>query len=223
MSFRHKDDFLDFLKFSENDFVLFYKTRLQVGEDLHHELSVVLVWPVEEIIGWCGDLHGITDWYSSYAIIGDPEHFLESGGEAQEEEMWEQLILDVIGELVHNCFLFDAWSTLIFVVLPSIGEILLYFSFELDLNFNITIKVPQHPEETCQQVTLVKVCIDSSIFVDDLNEHTHKERKDGNTKKQQECPDKPFNFAIWIQVAESHSRERGKSKIDHLDTLVGSA
>ena len=51
LSFGHEDDFLDFFKFSENYFVLFYLTRLQAGEDFHHEFSVVLVRPVVEEVG----------------------------------------------------------------------------------------------------------------------------------------------------------------------------
>lgn len=43
LSLRHKKDFLDFLEFCENYFVLLYETWLQVGEDFHHKLSVVLV------------------------------------------------------------------------------------------------------------------------------------------------------------------------------------
>lgn len=92
--------------------------------------------------------------------------------------------------------------------------------FEVNLNRVLIIELFNDPKEFLQTVSIIKSSIKHLDLVHHLNEFSHDERKNSNSKQEEECPHHSFKVTHWIIVPKPYRCETSECKVDSNNGLL---
>ena len=81
------------------------------------------------------------------------------------------------------------------------------------------VKLLDEPEKLTKIITLVKICINILLLLNNLNEIAHNIRENSNPKQKHEYAHDSLRVTLWVIVAESNRRKACERKVKNCDGL----
>ena len=127
------DLLVNFLTLLKDVFALLVESRLKARQDLNHEVGVLSVCPLIVL----GEALLILEalW------LGEDKVDLELFKEVLEEEVLEDVALDVVRQLAHQCRILLRRNRIVLVVLPVVAEVFFNFCGHLGRQRLVLIKM----------------------------------------------------------------------------------
>lgn len=191
------------IKFIDDSLSLFVLNRLQILQDVAHELSVYLVVPgVERVATY---LHE-----AQIFVLLDSEELPKAVQKITENELNEKLIDSVVWKLIQNFELIFVVYSWISIILPSVVKVFFNFFLQIMMNVFSIVEFFHAAHELRQALSIFKIRINNLKFLKNSQKDTHNDWKYGYSKQQHKRAKDHFIVINRVIIAKSYSRKSGK-------------
>ena len=145
----NKDNFIYIIKLSEEECTLAVLNWFQILKNLNHEVLVLKVAPWVETMSL------------SWVLVWNAEVVSEVLQESAEQEIGVDLPLNFNWKLLNKSFVSWCADTLVFVISPSIIEILFDSNFHVVFDTLSLIELLNKPKELWKVISIIKLLVHS--------------------------------------------------------------
>ena len=173
---------------------------LQDPEQRPEEPSVLEIGP---------SVPGVLD-FDPISIVGvhlrNLKHASIVPDEIEEQAVVVQLVDCLLWQLDDQVVVLLGVKGRVFVVFPLVLEVFFDFLLDLIVEFLVVVEFVQNANDLLKFVAFVKLLINILELIQYLNKVAHNIRKNGDSKKHENCDNHSFDIAFGVEIAETHGR-----------------